>query len=125
MRVLVVEADRSLGRLWCKHLQRQGGDTELACDEESAISALRFRTFDVLVLDLMLPNASVLAIADIATYRRPDIAIIVVTANSFFSDGSIFELIPNARGFLHTPVRPDDLAALVEHYGGVTAHKSG
>lgn len=117
VKILVIEADASLGDIWCRHLERQGNDVEMASDEKTAIDKLRFSKFDVLVLDLSTKNASVLAISDFATYRNPDVAIIVVTANSFFSDGSIFELIPNARGHLHTPVQPDDLAALVEHYG--------
>lgn len=117
MRILVVEGDADLGEVWCKHLQRQGGQTRLCRTEKDAIAAMRFEAFDVLVLDLVIADASVLAISDFATYRNPEVAIIVVTANSFFSDGSIFELIPNARGYLHTPVQPDDLAALVEHYG--------
>jgi DNA-binding NtrC family response regulator len=117
MRILVVEADAELGQVWCNHLERQGGKTVLCVDETSAIAALRFQSFDVMVLDMGTPNTSVLAISDFATYRNPDMAIIVVTANGFFSDGSIFELIPNARGYLHVPILPDDLAALVDHYG--------
>lgn len=117
MHVLVVESNEAIGRLWCDHLERQGAVTVLAGDEESAINVLRFQTFDVLVINLLTPNCSVLSISDLATYRSPDIAIIVVTSNSFFSDGSIFDIIPNTRGFLHSPVAPDDLAAMVEHYG--------
>ncbi len=117
MDVLVVEADPQLGALWCRHLARQGKVVHLATDEKTAIDTLRFGLFDVLVLDISIEDSSALAISDYATYRNPDVAIIVVTANSFFSDGSIFDLIPNARGFLHTPILPDDLAALVEHYG--------
>lgn len=117
MKILVIESDTALGEIWCRHLQRQGNKVTLASDEKQAIDLLRFSPFDVLVLDISTQNASVLGISDYATYRNPDVAIIVVTANSFFSDGSIFELIPNARGYLHTPVQPDDLAALVEHYG--------
>ena len=52
-----------------------------------------------------------------ATYRNPEIPIIAVTARGFFSDSAIFELIPNARGLLRAPLRPEDMAALVEHYG--------
>lgn len=117
MHVLVVESNESIGRLWCDHLERQGAVTVLAGDQESAINALRFQRFDVLVINLLTPNCSVLSISDLATYRSPDIAIIVVTSNSFFSDGSIFDIIPNTRGFLNSPVAPDDLAAMVEHYG--------
>lgn len=117
MDVLVVEANEAIGRLWCDHLERQGASTVLVHTEEAAVNALRFRSFDVLVINLMTPNCSVLSISDLATYRSPEIAIIVVTSNSFFSDGSIFDVIPNTRGFLNSPVAPDDLAALVEHYG--------
>lgn len=117
MNILVIESDTALGQIWCRHLERVGNTTTLVGGEKEAIDLLRFSPFDVLVLDISTENASVLAISDFATYRNPDVVIIVVTANSFFSDGSIFELIPNARGYLHTPVQPDDLAALVEHYG--------
>ncbi len=117
MYVLVVESNEAIGRIWCDHLERQGAVTVLAKDEETAINALRFQCFDVLVINLLTPNCSVLSISDLATYRSPEIAIIVVTSNSFFSDGSIFDIIPNTRGFLNSPVAPDDLAAMVEHYG--------
>ena len=117
MHVLVVESNEAIGRLWCDHLERQGAATVLAKDQETAVNALSFQCFDVLVINLLTPNCSVLSISDLATYRSPDIAIIVVTSNSFFSDGSIFDIIPNTRGFLNSPVAPDDLAAMVEHYG--------
>ena len=80
MHVLVVESNDSIGRIWCDHLERQGAVTVLARDEESAVNALRFQRFDVLVINLLTPNCSVLSISDLATYRSPNIAIIVVTA---------------------------------------------
>jgi DNA-binding NtrC family response regulator len=125
MHVLVVQSDEALGRVWCNHLERQGATAVLATDEALAVDALRWQSFDVLVIDLMAQDCSVLSVADLATYRCPDIAIIVVTANSFFSDGSIFDVIPNARGFLNSSVPPEDLAAMVHHYGQSTRRHSG
>jgi hypothetical protein len=58
-------------------------------------------------------------VADYAQYRQPDAALIFVTDTTFFSDGSIFSLIPNARAFLQSGTPPDDLAALVEHCSSV------
>jgi len=113
--VLIVEAQESLGKLWQNFLKRQGFDVALAVSQKDAIDSLRFDQWDVLVIDLMLPNSSVLAISDFASYKNPDISIIVVSASSFFSDGSIFELLPNARGFMNQPIEPDDLAAVVDH----------
>ena len=123
MRILVVESDTELGELWCNHLSRQGGKPTLVADSDKAIGALRTEKFDVLVLDLMLPGSCVLAVADFATYRWPEISVLVVSANSFFSGGSVFDVVPNARGFLSAPVQADDLAALVDHYGR-TPHRA-
>jgi len=114
-KVLIVEARASLGKLWQSFLQRQGYDVELVANQPDAIDKLRFKSWDVLVIDLMLPGASALAISDFASYKNPDIAIIVVSASSFFSDGSIFEHLSNARGFMNQPVEPEDLAAVVDH----------
>ncbi|MFK5997193.1 MAG: response regulator [Rhodobacterales bacterium] len=114
-KVLIVEARTSLGKLWQSFLQRQGCDVDLAGNQPDAIGKLRFKNWDVLVIDLMLPDASALAISDFASYKNPDIAIIVVSASSFFSDGSIFEHLSNARGFMNQPVEAEDLAAVVDH----------
>ena len=114
-RVLIVEAQENLGKLWQSFMQRQGFDVDLVCNQPDAVDRLRFADWDALVIDLMLPNSSALAISDFASYKNPDISIIVVSANNFFSDGSIFELLPNARGFMNQPIEPDDLTAVVDH----------
>ncbi len=117
MRVLIVEHNADLGSLWARFLARRGVDVTLATTQAEAIKLLRFETFDALVLQLVLPDGGAIAISDYATYRNPNVPIITVTNSSFFSDGSIFSVIPNARSMLSTPFRPDDLAALLEYVG--------
>ncbi|OUS04214.1 hypothetical protein A9Q96_14760 [Rhodobacterales bacterium 52_120_T64] len=116
MRILLVQHNIDLSELWARFLQRQGVDVVQAATQLAAINKLRFEDFDALVLDLVLPDGGAIAISDYATYRCPDVPIIAVTSTSFFSDGSIFDLIPNARSLMRTPLRPDDLAAVLEHY---------
>ena len=113
--VLIVEVQESLGMLWQGFLKRQGCEATLVTNQTDALDRLRFYTWDVLIIDLIMPDASALAISDFATYKHPDISIIVVSANNFFSDGSIFEILPNARGFMNQPIEPGDLAAVVDH----------
>lgn len=72
--------------------------------------------YDAMIIEPVLSGGGGLPVADFATFRNPDVIIIAVTKSDFFSSGSIFELIPNMRGLLHTPVRPEDLAAYVEHF---------
>ena len=115
MKVLIVEHNEDLGRIWARFLERQGLDVELAGSQKDAIQKMRFSDYDALVLEIVLPDRGAIAISDYATYHFPNIPIITVTSGSFFSDGSIFDLMPNARGIMRTPFRVDDLAALLEH----------
>lgn len=116
MRVLLVQHNEGMSDLWAAHLKRQGVEVVQATNQAQAVEFLRLNECDALVLDVVLPDGSAIAISDYATYRQPDIPIIAVTSGSFFSDGSIFELIPNARSLMRTPLRPDDLAAVLDHY---------
>jgi DNA-binding NtrC family response regulator len=118
VQVLIVESDRDLAGIWASFLGRQGVACTLAGSTAEAYAALRGAAFDALVLDMELAGHQAIAVADFATYRNPEMPIIAVTARGFFSDAAIFELVPNARGLLRTPLHPEDMAALIEHYGG-------
>ncbi len=117
MDVLIVESNPDLGGLWQRHLQRQGAQVVVSGDQTTAIQSLQSMDFDVIVLDLVLENGSPLAIADYASYRRPDSKIVFVTNDSFFSDGSIFQHCSNACAFVPTATQPEDLAAIVDYHG--------
>lgn len=117
MKVLIVEADPDLGDIWARHLRRQGSDVRQAHTQEAAILELQSHNFDVIVLDLVLGEGSALAVADFASYRTPDTQVIFVTDTTFFSDGSIFAHSANACAYVQSDTAPEDLAAIVEHYG--------
>lgn len=99
-------------------MQRQGMDVCLVTDQPGAAAALEAQDFDIIVLDLVISRGSAFAIADIVSYRHPETQIIFVTNTSFFSDGSIFNLSANACAFLQSDMPPEDLIAMVQHYGG-------
>lgn len=119
MRVLIVESDPNLGWLWKRHLERFGAEVLHVRDQDGAVAILEREEIDVIVLDLVLAEGSAIAVADYAAYRRPQAKVVFVTNTSFFSDGSIFRHIPNACAFLPSATRPEDLAAVVEHYGSI------
>ena len=122
MNVLIVESNPNLGQVWKRHLQRQGMQVSLVQSQEEAILALYSGNFEVILLDLVLEKGSALAVADFASYRRPEARVIFVTNTSFFSDGSIFQLCSNACAYLPSATPPADLAAMVEHFGQPEPH---
>ena len=117
MKVLIVEGDPDLGSLWGRHIERCGAEVMLAQSQEEAIEHLHDNHVDAMVLNLILPEGSAMAVADYASYRHPAARAIFVTNTGFFSDGSIFQHIPNACAFVRDSTRPEDLAAMVEYYG--------
>ncbi|MCB2130692.1 MAG: response regulator transcription factor [Rhodobacteraceae bacterium] len=119
MQVLIVVGDPNLGWLWKRHIERIGAQTAVVVvtSQDDAISYLRHHKSEIVVLDLVLSDGSAIAIADYAAYRHPAAKVIFVTNSSFFSDGSIFQHIPNACSFLPRDTPPGDLAAIVDHYG--------
>ena len=115
MRVLIAQHNAELGQLWAKFLEREGVITTLAVSQEEALKLIRIREFDALVLEMVMPDGGAIAIADFAAYRMPEVPVITVNSTSFFSDGSIFQLMPNVHTVMNAPVEATDLAALVDH----------
>ncbi len=120
MTVLIVENNKALAELWQRHLERQNLNVRIAANADAACDLLSRESVSVIVIDLDLEDGAALGVADFASYRQPEARAIFVTARSFFSDGSIFEISPNACGFLNTDAAPEDLAALVEHHSRAT-----
>ena len=117
MEVLIVQTNKHLGALWQRHLERLGATVILATSGDAAVNILEVRSFDAIVLDLVLEEGSALTVADVAYFRRPEANVIFVTDTTFFSDGSIFAHAANARAIVEKATPPADLAAIVQHYG--------
>ncbi|MEJ1997771.1 MAG: response regulator [Maritimibacter sp.] len=116
MRVLLVEETPELGGLWKNHLKLLGMDTSLVTNGEAALHKLRNYHPDIIVANLDLPDAGAISVADYAAYRYPETQVIFVTSSTFFSDGSIFAMSPNACAFLSAHTPPEDLAAVIEYH---------
>lgn len=117
MNVLIVENEIGLAQIWSRYLERAGMTVMHCRTQHDAMNRLSIWDADILILNIMLAQGSSLAVADYASYRLPEAQIIFVTNTSFFSDGSIFSFAPNACAFVQTATPPEDLAAMVEHYG--------
>ena len=117
MHVLIVEGDRALSEVWKRHLERQGATVAVATSQAEAVERLQNYSVNVIVLSLDLAEGSAFAVADFASYRHPKAGVVFVTRSTFFSDGSIFQLVPNTAAYIASQTPPEDLAAIVEHHG--------
>lgn len=115
--VLIVESNRDLAHLWQSHLQRCGAGVLVAHTQNGALEVLEEHRVDLIILNVVLRGGSAFSLSDKVRALHSDIPIIYVTNSTFFSDGSVFAFCPNACAYVQTDTPPEDLAAMVEHYG--------
>lgn len=116
MTILIVESNPDLSSVWANHLKRCGAAVLTAESGDEAIDIIKEEPVDAIVLDLSPKTGCAITVADFASYFRPNAKVIFVTKDSFFSDGSIFNHVPNAAAMIVADTPPSDLAAIIEHH---------
>lgn len=114
--ILIVASDAGLSTIWARHIRRHGFEVTTVRSQAEAVDIMTHESPRAIVMDLGLEEGSPIAIADFASYRCPEARVVFVSRDSFFSDGSLFKLMPNAAAHVGAMTPPDDLAAIVEHY---------
>ena len=81
-RILMIEDDARLGSMVAEDLGRSGLDVSVAGTASEGLARLAREPFDLVLLDLMLPDRPGLALLPEMREKRPDVPVIVVTAYS-------------------------------------------
>lgn len=86
MRVLVVEDERKLAQILASALQAEHYDVVVAPNGEDGFFRANAETFDLVVLDLMLPGRSGLEILQALRQRRIETPMLILTARDGVDD---------------------------------------
>jgi CheY-like chemotaxis protein len=114
MRVLVVDDERTVCKGVEKILTRTGHSVEQALSVAEAVGLLERRpAFDMILADLMMPQAGGLEMVRIAKDRWPNVPVLIMTG--YASIGSAIEATRSgAVGYLPKPFTPDELESAIE-----------
>ena len=87
MNVLVVEDDKEMAELLVRGLREEAHEVDLARDGRAALTAFQYSgTFDVILLDIMLPGMDGLEVAKQLRLRREQVPVLMLTARDALSD---------------------------------------
>lgn len=86
MKLLVVEDDRLLNNTLCYNLSVAGYRVDSALTKAAAIQSCKKQDYDLIVLDINLPDGNGFDFCRYIKERRPDTAVIFLTANDMESD---------------------------------------
>ena len=112
MRVLLVEDDAMIGASVQKGLRQDAFSVDWVRDGRSAEAALATHTYDVLLLDLGLPDKGGSDVLKSLRRTGADIAVLIVTARDAVSD-RIAGLDSGADDYIVKPFDLDELAARI------------
>lgn len=111
-RILVVEDDVALARVLRDNLAFQGFDVEWAADGDSAITAVRARAPDLILLDIMLPGKTGFELFGLL-HQRSRIPVIILTARGQKAD-KLRGLSLGADDYVTKPFDLEELLARVQ-----------
>jgi DNA-binding response OmpR family regulator len=85
-KILLAEDDPNLGLLLVDYLEAEGFDVKLCKDGVIALDAFRVDTFDLCLLDVMMPKMDGFSVADNIRSSNKQIPVIFITARSLKED---------------------------------------
>ena len=112
VRVLVVEDESNIRELVCLHLRHEGYTCDAVVDGQTALARAQAETFDLLVLDLMLPGLDGLSLCRAVRNGRvnADVPILMLTARREEAD-KVVGLESGADDYLTKPFGVRELVA--------------
>jgi len=112
LNILVVEDDVQLAQLLAQGLREEEYVVDIARDGAAALELSRERSFDVIVLDVMLPGISGLDVARQLRCRKQEVGVLMLTARDSVPD-VVNGLDAGADDYLTKPFSFQELLARV------------
>ena len=110
--LLVVDDDRELRSEMANYFSRQGHHVEQADNGEEALDVLERRSFDVMVLDLLMPGLSGLDVLKEMQVRHAECEVVMLTGEATI-ESAVEAMKLGAREFLTKPISLKELDRLV------------
>src|SRR5580698_6666086 len=111
--ICLVEDEQKVSAFICKGLEEHGYSVKTAIDGETARSLFRHEQFDLLILDVMLPDTSGIELCRQVREKNNDVPILMLTALNQVHD-KVSGLKAGADDYLVKPFHFSELLARIE-----------
>jgi len=113
-RILVVDDEPRLRESLAALIEGQGYEVQCAEGGRDAVAHLETGSFDLMLLDLMMPDLTGHQVMGIIKQRGFDVTVVVVSGDSSF-DGAVGVLRQGAYDYIKKPYAPEELLRTVEN----------
>ena len=121
MRILVVEDEKDLNNIITKHLKKNNFSVDSVFNGEEALEYLDYGTYDLIILDIMLPKVNGYEVIKKLRENKNEIAVLMLTARDSIED-KIKGLDLGADDYL---IKPFDFGELLARIRALVRRKYG
>ena len=121
MRILVVEDEKDLNNIITKHLKKNNFSVDSVFNGEEALEYLDYGTYDLIILDIMLPKVNGYEVIKKLRENKNEIAVLMLTARDSIED-KIKGLDLGADDYL---IKPFDFGELLARIRAIVRRKYG
>lgn len=121
MRILVVEDEKDLNNIITKHLKKNNFSVDSVFNGEEALEYLEYGTYDLIVLDIMLPKINGYEVVKKLRENKNETAVLMLTARDSIDD-KIKGLDLGADDYL---IKPFDFGELLARIRALVRRKYG
>ena len=90
MKLLIVDDDTNIQRLYKEELEEEGYDVTIAPTGKAALELFQKETYDIVTLDILMPDIDGISLLRKMKDQRPDIPIIMSTAYDYRDDFAVW-----------------------------------
>ena len=121
MRILVVEDEKDLNNIITKHLKKNNFSVDSVFNGEEALEYLDYETYDLIILDIMLPKVNGYEVIKKLRENKNETAVLMLTARDSIED-KIKGLDLGADDYL---IKPFDFGELLARIRALVRRKYG
>lgn len=90
MKLLIVDDDTNIQRLYKEELEEEGYDITVATTGTDALELFQKEDFDIVTLDILMPDIDGISLLRKMKEQKPDIPIIMSTAYDYRDDFAVW-----------------------------------
>ncbi len=90
MKLLIVDDDTNIQRLYKEELEEEGYDVTVATTGTNALELFQKENFDIVTLDILMPDIDGISLLRKMKEQKPDIPIIMSTAYDYRDDFAVW-----------------------------------
>ncbi|SJZ71068.1 two component, sigma54 specific, transcriptional regulator, Fis family [Trichlorobacter thiogenes] len=112
-RILVADDEESMRWVLSKALRKKGYSVDLAADGNQALRQVREQSYDLVIVDIKMPGMSGLEFLDKARELRPDLLVVVMTAEASMKN-AVEAMKRGAYDYITKPFDLEVIDAIIE-----------